>query len=374
MAVLAANDRAMTSRRHFSVFSVAFEVTRQNNLCPKTIWSELEPVSTFQPFTVKQHDLTFEEVVCILKKIENSGTPSVLLQGGEFFLRDDSLEILREARKRFLTEVLTNATLINDEICETIRKLNVDVIAYAPSFSKQLYESLNQRPGAYSRLITGIRRLVDSEVKLIFLVPVTRPLVRNIEETVTTIRNCGGRVIKFTLYPGSGYGHKFRRELSLSRLESLEAIYKIERLREIHNSNLKVYHSFVAPYVPNDACFGSYAIDSHGNVMPCAYLRIAYGNILKENVSKIHRRITREVFNEAGGEVGPPAECSGCGIVSPLTGAPCKGGCRCLAYNLYGDLGGPDWGCPYLSLRLLRGEKNRASLFRGKSNSSNPTH
>jgi len=312
-------------------------------------------VRTFEPFSVRKPELSFDEVVRIFDTVEQFGTRLINLNGGELFLREDSLEIIKVARKKFITQLITNATLLNDEICKTLRKLNVPVMVYAPSFSKESYERLAQIKGSYRRLVSGVRTLIEAHLESVLLIPLSRPLVPDLEKSIVAINHMGGRSVKFTLYPGSGYGAQFLHELALDLHENMQMVFRIESLREKYRTHVRLYHQFVAPYLGNN-CGDSYALDAYGNIMPCAYLRLPFGNILKDQLSQVWKRIASEIGTRVGRNARSPLECNGCNVVSPLTGYFCNGGCRCVAHNIYGKLAGPDLGCSYLALRRHIGQ------------------
>src|SRR6266516_240803 len=347
----ACSDKTSALLKTYSpVFSAPLELTESNNYRLKTNFSNLKHVSTSDPLCLTDDsELSRADYQKVFKILVENRVASVLMQGGEPFLRQDILPIIKDARRVFITTVLTNGTLLNPEISRTLRKLNIIVVVYTPGFSEALYDSMAQEKGAYQNLVKGASSLLMVKTKPIFLIPVTKPLIPFLAETVKNIKQLGANTIKFTVYSGAGYSQSFRNELSMSPAEALYALYQIERLKEKYKRSMVIYHTFVAPYLAN-ACANAFAIDSHGNIMPCAYLRIFFGNILRDDLGEVHKKILSELTARVAGEGPSPGECQNCNLRSPLTGSPCKGGCRCVAHNLYGDIAAPDRRCPYLNI------------------------
>jgi len=332
-------------------YSAVLEVTSLNNLKFKTLWTELTFINTSNPLTCShtRGELSREEIGFIFEKLDKWGVASIYLSGGEIFLLKDSLEIIAEARKRFFTQIITNSVLIDNHIAQYLSESRVVVTVYTPAVTKDPYEEMSQVEGSYSKFTRGAELLVQNGVEPLFLIPVTKPLIKSLDKTLENIQKLGVKRVKFTVYPGSGYGHNFKDELMLSPSENLYTTYRIEALKKKYEG-LRIHHSFTAPYLPNNCM--QITIDPRGRVMPCSYLRIIFGYALSDDFTGIYKKMFKQIAQKVGyASSKPPTDCQGCDLISPLYGRPCWGGCRCVAYNLYGRLNGPDRGCSYLVLR-----------------------
>lgn len=87
----------------------------------------------------KEKELSTLEIKILLVKLREAGCYVVQFSGGEIFTRNDTLEIIRYAKKlRFYVCVNTNATILNNEIIHTLKDLFIDKIICS-------FHSLNER-------------------------------------------------------------------------------------------------------------------------------------------------------------------------------------------------------------------------------------
>ena len=113
-------------------------------------------------------ELTPREIDAIADQAVSMGTIWVLLSGGEPLLRGDFPEIyLSLKRKGLLVSVFTNATLVRDEHIALFRKYpprDIEVTVYGAS--PETYERVTRRPASFVAFLSGLNRLLESDVKV----------------------------------------------------------------------------------------------------------------------------------------------------------------------------------------------------------------
>jgi radical SAM protein with 4Fe4S-binding SPASM domain len=116
----------------------------------------------------KKNELTTEEIKNLFDGLASLGTLWLLITGGEPLLREDFEEIyLYAKRKGFLITFFTNGTLIDDRTVELLSKYPpfvVEISLYGAT--KETYEKVTRVKGSYERCMNGIKRIVDSGIKL----------------------------------------------------------------------------------------------------------------------------------------------------------------------------------------------------------------
>lgn len=119
-------------------------------------------------------ELSFDEICGVLDQLRDAGTLFLTLTGGEVLARADFLEILDAAVARgFAVKVLTNATLVTDEIADRFARagvLEVSVSVYGAS--AEVHDRVTEMPGSWERTMAGIRRLRDRELHVLVKSPV----------------------------------------------------------------------------------------------------------------------------------------------------------------------------------------------------------
>ena len=68
-----------------------------------------------------QNELSSEELDCLLSEAENLGIPSIVVTGGEPFLREDFFSAIEKHRK-LLFVVVTNGTLLTTRSAKRVAK------------------------------------------------------------------------------------------------------------------------------------------------------------------------------------------------------------------------------------------------------------
>lgn len=111
--------------------------------------------------TIRQNELSTDEVKGIIDQITDAGCLYLLFTGGEPLLRPDFTEIYKYAKRHgLLISLFTNATLINDEIADLLADMSIYTIEVSLyGATRATYEAVTQRPGSFERCINGIKRL-----------------------------------------------------------------------------------------------------------------------------------------------------------------------------------------------------------------------
>ncbi|MCP4715483.1 MAG: radical SAM protein, partial [Deltaproteobacteria bacterium] len=133
------------------------ELTRRCNLACRHCYNNL-PLHD-QP--ARRNELSTAELRRVLDELADAGCLWLLLTGGEPFARSDILDIYSAARdKGFIITLFTNATLISEQIADTLAArppFSIEVTLYGAT--EKTYERITGVPGSYERCLRGIRLL-----------------------------------------------------------------------------------------------------------------------------------------------------------------------------------------------------------------------
>ena len=104
----------------------------------------------------------------LINEITEAGCLYLLFTGGEPLLRGDFPEIYRHAKEKgLLVTVFSNGTLVTEEVLALFRELpprEVEITLYGAT--APTYEKITGIAGSYERCLDGIRRLLDSHIKV----------------------------------------------------------------------------------------------------------------------------------------------------------------------------------------------------------------
>ena len=149
------------------IFSFQFELTsRCNERCRHC----------YLPGARDFHDMETELVFSILDQLADMGTLKVTFSGGECLLHPDFIPILRYAREKdFSISVLSNLTLLDDDIISALKEANIDLLqASVYSMNPDEHDYITRLPGSHAKTITGLERLIAADIPVQISCPTMR--------------------------------------------------------------------------------------------------------------------------------------------------------------------------------------------------------
>ncbi|MBQ7544769.1 MAG: radical SAM protein [Synergistaceae bacterium] len=149
------------------LFAFQFELTsRCNERCRHC----------YLPGTRNFHDMETDLVLSILDQLAEMGTLKVTFSGGECLLHEDFIPILRRARENdFSISVLSNLTLLTDEIISALKEANIDLLqASVYSMNPGEHDYITQLPGSHAKTIASLERLIAADVPVQISCPTMR--------------------------------------------------------------------------------------------------------------------------------------------------------------------------------------------------------
>jgi mycofactocin biosynthetic radical S-adenosylmethionine protein MftC len=267
--------------------------------------------------------------------------------GGEPFLRDDFLDILRYAHSLGITTcVSTNGTVVDealaDELLEMWQTAPVYLQVSLDGACAETNDAIRGR-GTFARIIAAIELLAARNYPELSLnMVVTRLNVGEVGEFARLCRGYGAKT-RLSRFRPSGAGCSSWDEYRLTR----EQLLKLSAFLGDHPEIL-TGDSFFALTPETRRKMGlqmcgaakmTCAVAPNGDVYPCAFLcdpAFLAGNVTRDRLGDIFSE--SEVFRRfRGAEV---ESCRGCDRFSV-----CHGGCPAVAYFLTRSTGNPDPEC-----------------------------
>jgi radical SAM protein with 4Fe4S-binding SPASM domain len=110
--------------------------------------------------------LSTDRYLQLLDELHDANVLHLLFSGGEIFLRDDTLQILRRARQlRFLVKLITHGGRITDEIADALAEMGIAEVGISLySMVPEHHEAVTRIKGSHARTLAGIRRLRARDV------------------------------------------------------------------------------------------------------------------------------------------------------------------------------------------------------------------
>jgi radical SAM protein with 4Fe4S-binding SPASM domain len=268
------------------------------------------------------------------------------ITGGEPFVRNDFLQLLKEIRGRGIPfAILTNGTLIDRDTARFLKVLSPRYIQVSLEGTQERHDAIRGE-GNHARVRKALRLLKQAGISTVVSFTAHRENFRDFPDVANLCRRNGvARLWSDRLIPP---GHENRdAPVPLSPEETREffSLMAAEpRWRRFKSKGGIVLHRALQflmtgekPYRCN-AGYGLITILPDGTVLPCRRMPIPAGNLFHTSLAKIYRQ--SEVLQKLRDPSNIPRGCESCNYVKG-----CGGGLRCLAYALTGDPFRADPGC-----------------------------
>ena len=253
-------------------------------------------------------ELTTEEAKKLIKKSQDLGVTIIAFTGGEPLLREDIFELISYVNKRKAMPIMfTNGLLLTDE---NIEKL-VDAGLYSlfvsiDSPSPEEHNRLRGMPGIFESAIKGLQKMKSKGVFVGLSSYSTRSATINgmYKKMYKLAKDLGAK--NLILFDGVPPGNNLKDTSEMLTPEQREEIYKfsaeIFKQKEIPPLSASPWiENSMESYLGGMGCLAAniqYYISAYGDVAPCDFTPLSFGNIRTEPLKKIWMRMVRHpAFN-----------------------------------------------------------------------------
>ncbi len=257
----------------------------------------------------KGHDVDIDLLIGIARQLQDKGVAFFNIEGGEPFLQYARLKKLCEVIDR-RSEILINSTgdgMTYDRLMELKKNGNLLGIMFSlHTYDPARLNAFMKNENAWNNLRNGIRLCHDAGIDVTFNSCISREDYYNgtFEKVMETAKNFGGTIIQF-IKPKSAGGW----------LESGAEKFSAEDLAHIRQKMIdyntlhafRDFPSIAAMIIDEDhEHFGCTAggtdrfyINAKGDVQPCEFMNVSFGNIKEEEFETIYKRM-RKVYEVPG--------------------------------------------------------------------------
>ncbi len=274
-------------------------------------------------------ELGTSEWISVYEILWKAGVPQIVFTGGEPTLRDDLVELVREADE-FVTGLVTNGTRLFD-LAEALRDASLDYAQVTvESFDPAIHDRMTRTEGSHARTLAGIRKALSIGMQIVTNTTLTKTNAASFHETIRWLRGLGIRNIACNTLICSGHGVEHKQENGLDD-EALKEVLAAgcrtagELGMALQWYSPTCYHRGTDPIELGlgiktcSAAAHNMTIQPDGTVLPCQSWPDSVGNILKDDWSSIWRHPTCVKLRK---HLFAPEECRGCEYETS-----CGGGC-----------------------------------------------
>jgi MoaA/NifB/PqqE/SkfB family radical SAM enzyme len=256
--------------------------------------------------SLKEEDMCTEDAIKILYQLQELGTSVIAFTGGEPLLRNDICEIISkiDADKSSVVLFTTGYGLTKKKAEELKQAGLFGVIIGLEHTDKKIEDKLRNYDGSYERALEGIKNAKNSGLYVSVSTVATK-------ERITT-----GEIwdfIKFAGKQGADEVH-ILEPITVGKIidEDEVILTNKERKQLVHiqkkvNRKNRYLRVLSYPYRESKQLIGCCAgyqyihVTASGNICPCSFTPLLFGNVKNEELSVIWRRMNT-VFNTPGAD------------------------------------------------------------------------
>jgi len=290
--------------------------------------------------------LTTTEAYAVIDQIRATGTPVVVLSGGEPLLREDIYEIARYGTKKGLRMVMgSSGDLIDDAVALKLRDAGIRAVAISlDSKDPATHDSFRGLDGVWERAVAAIGHCRDAGMAVQINMTVMRSAISDVEEVIGLGTSRGVRDYQLFFPIPTGRARQIEPR---SPAEYEELIRQI--LIRYQHSGLNIRPTCapqfrriadglgIADPAWGRGCLAGITycrIFANGDVTPCPYLPVSAGNVRSTPFQEIWN--SSPLFTALRDPDRLTGKCGQCKFKTTC------GGCRARAYR-HDDATPPLW-------------------------------
>jgi radical SAM protein with 4Fe4S-binding SPASM domain len=281
----------------------------------------------------------------LLKKLKVKG--HINLTGGEPLCSPYFIKILDEFKKDkdlYSFSILTNGTLITDEIAKKISEYNPEYVQVSLEGGKKTNDYIRGK-NVYKKVAHAIKCLKKYNIFVSISFTATKINYKEFPKVVKFAEKYGADNVWSDRFIPINKDNELDLQMTKDETNEYLKIMENERIRlklKKNKTNVAMYRALQFK-MTNDypyACTAGKSlltVMENGDLVPCRRMPIVVGNLLENDMYDLYKKskILKELQKDT-----TPDDCKSC-----EHSEKCAGGLKCLTYAIYKDLNHKDVGC-----------------------------
>lgn len=271
------------------------------------------------------------------------------LTGGEPLCSPYLFNILNEFKKDkdlYSFSILTNGTLINDDLAKKISEYNPEYVQVSLEGSKKTNDYI-RGINVYKKVANAVKILKKYGLFVSLSFTATKINYKEFPKVVKFAEKYGVDNVWSDRFIPLNKSDDIDLQMSQDETTEYLKIMENERIRlklKKSKTNISMYRALQFQ-MTNDLPYACTAgrslltVMENGDLVPCRRMPIIVGNLLKDNMYELYKN--SEILKKLQ-EDTTPDDCKNC-----EHSKRCAGGLKCLTYSIYNDLNHKDIGCSY---------------------------
>ncbi len=245
-------------------------------------------------------ELTKYEWIRIINDLQDLGIANIVFSGGEPLARKDIAEIVASVDDRSSTLMFTNGALLTPEKAKSLKESGLFILAVSlDSPYPEQHNKIRRNPKAFGNAIAAIRNSARAGLYTVVSSVVFRKYLN--KEHLTALfelaKDNGAHEVRIHRPIAQGeLAYSDQADEIFLQQEDVDRLFEIQFDANREKDGLKV-SSF--PYTEGPGKFGCGAgvmhsyISSTGDIWPCDFVPLSFGNALTDDVKEVYGRMIK---------------------------------------------------------------------------------
>ncbi|RKY29435.1 MAG: hypothetical protein DRP79_00365 [Planctomycetota bacterium] len=239
----------------------------------------------------KENELSTDKLRDLIGQFAEVGAGSTAFFGGEPLIRDDIFQLISLAKKRGMGTVIdTNAYALDAEMARRLAQAGLDMAMVSIDSSRpEVHDELRGVPGIFDRAVAAIKHLKENGIEARIGTYVDREKLNNgdFQAILNLGRELGAKVRVLAPVLAGKW----------SKMESLKLTpEEIDRFKKMLVPGESFWEqeecdSCEKNFICDAARKNSLYVTAYGDVCPCAYIPLSFGNVREERLADILKRM-----------------------------------------------------------------------------------
>ena len=237
----------------------------------------------------KRPYLTVEQIKDVWKQAYDLGAIHVNLTGGEPLLRNDITDVIKTCKpKGTLISLVTNGILLTEEKAKELKKAGLNTIQISiDSAKKEFHDKYRGYKGCYEKVMNAVSNAKKAKLNISLSTVATHENIYT-DEIDEMLKLAEEKDVMLLINHAGGVGGWSEKESLCLTKEDRKVVNEFMK-----HPRARVCEMFNFYNKPGISLLGKDKINisAYGEVYPCTYIMLNFGNILKESIKDIWRKM-----------------------------------------------------------------------------------
>jgi len=243
---------------------------------------------------VADPEFTLEEINRVVDEAVDLGAYLISFDGGETMVRSDIVDMVASVDKtKAIATCFTSGFKLTPERARDLKNAGLySAHISVDSPDEKEHDRVRGREGAFQNSMTGIKNTLDAGIMADMFVVVSPDNIDDLEEFYTLADDLGMQ--EMSIYEIIAVGRWLDHE---DETLTKKDVVRLERFQKSKNKETDGPRVTAFPYFNGPEQFGCFAgrrwmhVAAGGDVMPCAYTPLSFGNVREDGLAEIWKRM-----------------------------------------------------------------------------------